>query len=794
MVRLLLLSIVLLFAGKTGFSQNISVKGNVTDNDGKAVPFAGITIKQLPDSTIVKDTLTNEDGHFEIKLPGKNYVLIATFLGAESAPYPLKKGLPVIDLGNIKLLAPKEELETVVIQGRRKSTFEFKLDKRVFNVGDDVGSAAGNATEVLENIPSVTVDGEGNVSLRGSQNVRILVNGRPSSLVKDGNALQNLQSNMIERIEVITNASARYEAEGDVGIINIILKKNVQLGLNGSVTANTGYNPQAGVGVNLNYRKNKVNYFTNISANYREHPGTSNTYQRFSNADTSFIYNQDYKHTRINRRLNGLFGADIFFNDYNSLTASFMAEGGHGNQYTGRTYQDFDFSSVKTGETNRYESMREKEIAFESSLNYKKTFKNKPGMEWISQVNWNFEDENESSDYTQDYSTPNSATDFEKSQVISKEKNIIIQSDFVKPLGEEGKLEFGVRAGIRRIDNEFTYSQLLGSDWHYPTQFNDQYKYNENVYAGYAAYSNQFNKFGVLAGLRAEYSDITTEQKSSTANNSNRDYLNLFPSATISYSLTNRNKLQASYSRRIRRPGQWDLLPFTKFGDNREIRNGNPLLNPEFTDSYELSHLSNWNKGSFLVSVYHRHKTDVIERITEIDENGILRIIPQNLSVENSYGLETNLNYDFIKWFRMSTNFNFFRAITDGEYKGQDFKADTYTWTNRTTLNFTVNKWRAQTAFNYAAPRKNTQGKTLAMYHMDAGISRTIMNGKANVVMNVRDVFNTRKWRNIRNTPELYSRNEMQWRPRSFTLSINLRINQKIDTKKDLFKEDGGEG
>lgn len=773
-------------------AQTIDVRGRVTDAAGNALPYAIIELRTMPDSTLYDGTSTDEMGTFIISVPDQNYFVNINMLGLETKSFQVSKGSGAVDLGRISLAETSIMLDGITIQGQ-KSTFELKLDKRVFNVGQDLTNSGANATEVLENIPSISIDGEGNVSLRGSQNVRILVNGKPSGLVKDGESLQNLQGNMIESVEVVTNASARYEAEGDVGIINIILKKNQRTGFNGSVNANIGYNPQAGIGVNLNYRTNRINYFANYSINHRTAPAISNTYQRYIGADTSFTYRQYFDQERRKLSNNAMVGADFDINEHNSLTASFLFDYGYGNHHIDRQYDNFNGDDQLLFSSIRLEDQKEIEYTYEATLDYIKTF-DQPGKQLSVRTNWNVEDETESSDYRENITISSGPGQIERSNVITSESNWMIQTDFVQPLWEAGKFETGLRTAGRTITNDFVYGQLLDNNWSYPEQFNDEFKYTENITAGYVILANQFNRFSAQGGLRAEYTDIRTRSKNESLNTSNRKLMDWFPSASLSYAFENKNTVQLSYSKRIRRPGQWDLLPFTKFGDNREMRNGNVNLNPEYTDSYEVGFLQSWTNGTLLSSIYHRHKTGVIERLAFIDDNGIIRMTPQNLSTENSYGVEMNLNYEFFKWMRLNTGFNFFRAVTEGEYEGVSLDAETYTWTNRTALNVNLDKWRFQSSFNYRAPRTMTQSRHLAMYHVDLGISREILNGKGNLVFNVRDVFNTRKWRSIRNTGEIYSETDMQWRPRSFNLSVTYRINQKQDPKKDVFRENGDMG
>jgi hypothetical protein len=298
------------------------------------------------------------------------------------------------------------------------------------------------------------------------------------------------------------------------------------------------------------------------------------------------------------------------------------------------------------------------------------------------------------------------------------------------------------------------------------------------VYAAYLMGENTFGKLGIQLGLRAELSDITTKQKSLLTPN-NKNYLNFFPSAAISYKVTEMSTLQLSYSKRIHRPGQWDLMPFMKFGDNREMRVGNPNINPEYTNVIEAGWMQYFKAGSLLSSVYYRNTTDKIERMAEVGIDGIIYKIPMNIASRDAMGLELNGNYNPKNWLRFATGFNFFREKVSGEYQNQVFNVENFTWTNRTSVNITLPyKIRFQTSANYRAPSVNPQGKTLAMFHGDLGLSKDFWKNNATIGLNILDVLNSRRWKNQVHTATIYSVSDFQWRPRSIRLTFTYRFNQ----------------
>lgn len=757
------------------FAQSdLSVTGKIVDAENAPIPYATIQGYNSDEQKIVKGDFSDEEGNFVLLLPEGNYFLVFRYSGLIADTVHLSQKSGELNLGTVKMLPISELSEIEVVA--QKSIMEYQLDKRVFNVDADLNNQGANAVEVLENIPSITVDAEGNVSLRGNPNVRVLIDGKMSGFATNADALQQLRSENIERIEVITNASSRYDAQGEGGIINIVLKKNQTKGLNGSVGIRGGYFPELGGDFRINYRKDKINLFATYSVNKNSRPGHSNTYQRLNNADTSFTYRQLYEHTRRKMSHHGSIGADFYINERNTLSTSFTIRSGLGNNSYDRYYENMNSDDVITGFNDRYEAQAELEDLLEAGLSYSKKFKKKG--EWNTDFKWFRDQDIEKSDYTETASVFLGER-LEHSRVSTIENNFLAQTDFILPYAEDGKIETGIRTQFRNMENDFQFGALNGGNWNYPAEYNDTYNYNESVYAAYAMTSKTWKKLSVQGGLRGEYTDITTLQTSNDEQ-IKKSYFDLFPSAAVSFKNNTKQTFQVSYSRRISRPGQWELMPFTKFGDNRERRIGNAQINPEYTNSLEAGILQLWNSGSFLGSVYYRNTTDKIERISELGSDGIIYVKPMNIALRDAYGVELNVTYNPVNWLRLNSGFNLYQEVISGEYNDIHFRRENFTWTNRTSVNLSFPKiLRAQIAFNYTAPSVRPQGKTLAMYHFDLGLSRELLKGKATIGLNIRDLFNTRRWRNIINTPELYSESSTLWRPRTITLVFTYRFNQQ---------------
>ena len=771
------------------FSQT-SLSGRVIDEASLTpLEFATVSLFSLPDSSLADGAMTDANGRFSLgATPGRYYAEVQ-FIGYRKQVLPIieienEKGK--IDLGDLSLKSDALALEEVEVRAER-SQMTMKLDKRVFNVGKDLTNAGANAAEILDNVPSITVDVEGNISLRGSQNVRILVNGKPSGLIGMGDveALRRMQGDIIDRIELITNPSARYEAEGEAGIINIILKKDQEKGFNGSIAANTGYPHNHGASYNLNYRQADLNWFSNFGINYRRAPGGGFTDQRFFDE-----FGQQEAARRIDRETdrgglggNFQFGADWLMNDRNTLTGSLLLRVGQDDNISELLYTDYDLQGTPLGSRIRTDNELEDEFSVESAVTYRKTYEEE-GREWVVDVRYNDDRDTERSDfYEQGYLQEDPLT--QKSEITEYESNFLFQTDYIHPIGEKGKLEGGLRAAMRTINNAFRLEELNDMGVFIPNpDFNDELEYTENVYAAYLIAANEWNRWGLQVGLRTEYSDISALLLESETRN-DQNYLNLFPSVALTRKLDDKNQLQASYSRRISRPYFRLLLPVSNFGDPLNLWIGNPTLRPEFTDSWELNYLLYHEKGSVMFGSFYRHTTNVIERVTLPQGDGTTLRSPINLSTRNSYGLEMNVSFNLAEWWSMNSDLNFFRSIIDGSYEGVDFSADTYIWTGRINNTLKIGKKvDMQLSFDYRSPRRTTQGESLALYSFNAGFSLDVLKGKGTMTLSGRDLFNTRIWRFNIDLPELQSESETQWRrSQGVTLSFSYRLNQSQDKR-----------
>ncbi|MGB4957902.1 MAG: TonB-dependent receptor [Saprospiraceae bacterium] len=796
----------------SGTSKPISIYGKIVD-EATNIPmeFATVSLFSAKDSVLIGGSLTDETGSFNIDVrPGKYYAVV-DFLSYTSKSInnimvaPEKNEL---DLGSIYLATDAVSLETIEIVGQKSET-TFALDKRVFNVGKDLSNKGGTAQDILDNVPSVTVDVDGGVSLRGNGNVRILIDGKPSGLVGVSGAagLRSLPANMIDRVEVITNPSARYEAEGMSGIINIVLKKDNKAGVNGSFEVSGGWPENYGLGANINYRKGKTNFFVNYGLNYNYNPSEGYTYQERYVGDTinsSYIVRDGFRSRLANSVRAGL---EFSITENQSLTGSFLYRYSSSNNEVPIRYYDHTFygneargrNFVPTlSYTERLENERETSPTLEYTIDYLKRYKEE-GRELKASIQYSSNEDHEKADYIQgfyNFGVFEGNSLVQRSDNAEQQQTIIIQSDYVHPLSKDSKVEFGVRSQIRDIANDYLVEELANNQWNKLTNFSNRFRYNENVHAAYGIYGAKINNFSYQGGLRLEYSGINTELLETNSVNP-RNFLNLFPSGHINYEFPGQNQVQLSYSRRISRPRFRELNPFFTFSDNRNIFSGNPNVNPEFTNSYEMGHVKYWEKGNIGSSIFWRHTTDVIQRITQINTDGTTLTLPLNLATSDNAGVEILFAYNPNKWLRLDGNANIFRNVIKGEYEGQDLGADSYSWFGR--IGSRVSFWKNadfQTRLNYRAPVDIPQGEQKAMYIVDVAFSKDFLNNNASFTLAARDLFNSRRRNTELRTDDFYQRVDQQWRRAPIVATISYRLNMKKDKQKPERSEseyDGGE-
>lgn len=797
-------------------AQNTLVKGRIFDAQTKeTIPYASVVFKDA-NKKIVKGEVTDGEGRFSLSiLPGK-YTMSVEFLSYtdhnQSIDIPKQT---VLNIPNIFLKSSNEVLDAIELT-EEKNQMALKIDKREFNVGKDVTNRGGTASQVLENIPSVDVDVEGNISLRGSENVRVLINGRPSSLmgISSKNALESIPAQNIEKVEVVTNPSARYDADGEAGIINIILKKEKAKGINGVINANLGTPLAYGIGANINYRKNKWNLFGGLSYGQRARVGNAEiNFHRFSD---KYNYHVNTKSDDDNKSRNVMFrlGADYQINDRNSIGISSVLSSGEGDDTNEREVIDINgYTNETKSITNRVLNDLEDQLGMDVTMTYDYKGKKK-GEKLTGQLQFSKEFEDENGIINQsvlNFPAQNKIQQQQRAINDENQENFLAQLDYVLPVLTEAKVELGAKLTTNNIDVNYKVEErdFDNNTWDIIQGFNDELEYREKVYAAYAIYADQLagnlKKFSYQLGLRMEHSDVESHFKL-TKKEYPRTYTNFFPSAHITYKQSDVTSYQVSYSKRINRPRAWNLMPFFSYASERNFFAGNPELNPSYIESFEVSNLNFWNKGSFLASVYHRYTTDVIDRIILPTDPALntpqeTSIIPFNIGTQRNTGLELTGSYNPSKKLKLRASANLFHSTIDGSYNDKarnivmDLSTDNFVWQGRLNATYILPyKIISQATLGYRSGRQDTQGDVQGVYALDLGFSKDVLKDKGTLSLSVRDVFNSRRRQATSRGVDFETNYDFQWNSRMIRLNFTYRINQKKNRRNQGMQQYQGGG
>ncbi len=795
----------------TAFSQKpITISGKVIDALSKQpLEYATIVIKNT-ETQKISGGITDAKGIFSVKTPAGFYEISVEFISFKSKKYPKQNITKDLDLGTITLSEDSKSLDEVVIIAE-KTTVDIRLDKKVFNIGKDLSIRGGNASDVLGNVPSVQVDVEGTVSLRGNENVTILIDGRPSALVglNGAEALRQIPAEAIEKVEVITSPSARYDAEGTAGILNIILRKNKLTGFNGSLQLDLGYPERLGTAFNANWRTKKWNLFTNTGFRYNETPGNALSESNFlsSNAQNALVVEQR-NFGRLGRSIFTSFGAEYYLSQNSSIIGNIVFNGGNDDDVNTNDIDRFDANGNINEATFRTEAEGEDENRLQYTLDYVNTFDGK-GKKLSINLQYSTEMEDILNNITEIDTQSNILNDLEQVIEEQNEDRALLQIDYVHPVGENIQYEAGYRGNYRDIFNSFYLAerQVFPDGPLVPDAgLNNSFNYEEFVNAAYFQYGQKFNKISFLGGLRYEYTTTEIVQQTSTTS-SKRNYGNLFPTVNLGYEFRDGENMTIGYNRRIRRPRGRNLNPFPSRSSEANIYTGNVNLNPVITDAFDIGYLKRWDKFTLSTSLYYNISNDNWERIQEdtgdVTDNGdpITRRFPINLSTQERLGLEFTLNYRPFKIWNINSDFNLFRVTTDGDYTNpttnvtQSFDFENTAFFIRLNQKITLpGKTDLQINTNYRGPSQNAQTKSQGVFSMNIAASKDLFNEKASISLNFSDVFNSRISRRTTNIPGFLDQySEFQWREPQFRVSFVYRFNQKKERFKPQREDNGGE-
>ncbi|UCE92825.1 MAG: TonB-dependent receptor [Flavobacteriaceae bacterium] len=727
------------------FAQNnlINVTGKIVEDiSSEPVPFATVLIQDPETNQNITGTTSDEEGSFILQVASSEFSVEVSFIGFENM---MISEFSIIgdkaDLGVIRLKKISTVLDEVELRAEKSST-EFKLDRRVFNVGKDLSSTGMGALELLNNVPSVNVSIEGEVSLRGSSGVQILIDGKPSIIADDpANTLSSITAEMIERIEVITNPSAKYDAEGTSGILNIVLKKDDKTGMNGSVTLNTGVPDNHSIGFSLNRRTEKFNLFTQLGVGYRSLPRDSeNSNQDLVNNTTVNSTGTEYRNENF---YNIILGSDYYINELNVITLSGNYAYEIEDQPSETNFSYFDSSGDLVSSWIREETTEATNPKWQFDLQFKREFEDSEDHLLLFSTQGRFFGKDQASEFEVTPTEGDLEFNDQQTETEFQQAEYIFKLDYTKPFSERVTMELGSQYFISDVGNDYTVRNLIDGEWITDPNLTNNFEYDQKVFGVYGTFAYEGDVWGFKGGLRLENTDLQTFLTDTEERNS-QYYTDLFPSAHISYKLSDVTSFQLGYSSRIYRPRLWDLNPFFNIRNDFVIRKGNPYLQPEYTDSFELTSILVFEKLSLNAGVYYIYTTDVIERVTTFEDN-VSITTPENVGTNQRIGLEANFKYSPIKWFTLNGDFNYGYFKRIGEFEDQSFDFTGDQWTSRLTGKFKLPaQFELEIIGNHRSSFQNIQSEISSVTFADLGLRKKISKGKLVLNFSIRDIFASR--------------------------------------------------
>lgn len=787
--------IIILFFPIFTFAQSSKISAILIDEKtGATVNYASASLLTGTAQAYLKGTQSDDKGVITFQdVPNGTFTLRVTYVGYSDL---IKTNIVVsnasnLDLGKLMLKSSGELLSEVVVEGRVPA-MQIGIDRKIFNVGESLVSAGGTATDLLANVPTLQVDQDGTVSLRGSS-VKILIDGKESAMAgNDVTALlQSLPANSIDKVEIITNPSSKYDAEGQTGIVNIVLKKNIRTGLNGAVNASAGSYDNYMAGLTLNYRDKKFNYFGSYNFNRRNMVGSGKVDNTFLD-NNSRIYNES-ESSRKGKGHNIKAGVDYNVTDHTTLGLSGNMSIRNSDRSEDLNYQYFNHPTL-FGTSNRNSRQFEDDFAYDLSFDFRHQFK-RSGEELTANASYGNDKEDGTNDFIQRFEppTPNSG----RKNVTSENGKVInLQADYVLPFSETSKFEAGYRTQIRKsFDTQFSDTLAVSSGNYLPDyEISNDFDFTSSVHALYVNYQNKLSKrIGYQLGLRGEQFELKStyfskDPTSPEETNANQNFFRLYPTVFLTYDLDDNgdNKLQLSYSRRVQRARGWQINPFPDVTDDMNRRQGNPNLKPEDVHALELSYAKTFGKVNLVSSAYFNHTSEVIQPyVFFVDTtNSVTYSKWENLTSRNLSGFEFIAKVNATKDFDFTFNLN----LININFKANElYKLESrngFAYNSNLTMNYRMTPtFSAQVRGEYNSSRVMAQGKMNAMKGIDVALKKDVLNKKASVMLNVRDVFNSRKMEGYTETPQLISNFERRWMKRMVTLSVSYRFGGQDLTK-----------
>jgi outer membrane receptor protein involved in Fe transport len=781
-------------AGMDAVPKNGKITGKVIDAETQTpMEYANISIFRNQDSKLITGSISNASGTFVIaELPLGDYYVEASFIGFEKTTIKDIKIVPnatSVDMGTINLSASREQIGTVDVVAERNRV-EYKIDKKVINVTNDINAAGGSAVTVLENTPSVEVDIDGNVSLRGSSSFTVLIDGRPSVL-SGSDALKQIPSSAIQNIEIITNPSVKYDPDGMAGIINVVMKRNVLSGINGIVNVNLGTGEKYGTDMMLNYKTKKYNLF--FGANWNDNTDKGNmksTRETYTNGTTTYLNTTGTRNqSHGGKQLKG--GFDYYLNDKTSVTFSsevgkydFSSYGG-GNLHNYDLPSSFDVYSIQRNNSTRTGNYVSANASFLTKFDAN-------GLHKL-EGSFNFRNRDGLSDETIDEYRSDAAYTQQNgylSRVITNENSnsndYRAKLDYTLPLKGGDKFEAGLQSRIENEKEDLNFQNFNSVTQKFENNplFTSSMDFKEDIHAIYSTYTGNVKAIQYVVGLRGEYNKRSiTHFKDNVAYPHTLDRFDVFPSAHFSYELVDKSQLMTSYSRRINRPDGRDLDPFPSYMNQYTIRIGNPDLKPEYTDSYEFSYMKKFGNSFVSLETFYRTTNNLMTRIQESKPDGIIYMSTTNLNRDYSMGGEIMGNINVNKWLLINTSFTLYNYKLKGEVLGKSVDKESTNYSGRMNATIKISpESRLQLTGFYNGPSVSAQGDQKGMVYTNLSYRQDFMKKKLSATLSMRDVFGTMKMQGTSFGDNFKSTFRMQREPRVLMLTLSYKINNyKMD-------------
>jgi outer membrane receptor protein involved in Fe transport len=788
-----------------------SLSGTLLDKEtNTALDFANVMIFKKNAKAPLKGVNSDVNGLFSFEdiTPGE-YRIEASSVGY--IPYNNSITIGTTDetsLGQIFLKANAKLLKSVEVSGIR-SNMKLEIDKKVFSVDQSIASAGANASDILKDIPSVEVDAEGTISLRNSTSVTVWINGKPSGLTAEnrGQVLEQMPAESIDKVEVITNPSAKFSPEGSAGIINIVLKKDRKSGYFGSIRAGINSPWGSNLGGNYNYNSSKIDVYANFGLRNETNNGDGYTKrQTYSTNALSNLIDTSYLNTDSKRSFdgNGLFfrgGFDYHLTDKHTIGLSGFGMDGSHNSDGEISYNYLNNDHILTEQRTRNSTSKMGHSNFDVSLDYKWDIGEEHSLQ--ANISYGKRGHPNNSDYEQiNYDADRKVTgsSYQKQSGPSDSQDWELKVDYTKKISDKWKVEAGLESelDLGSSDSKIYNGLPSGESWSIPTVADVANRFNndENINAIYGTITGKVSSpFGFQLGLRAEQTSMTYKSidlNSGISIPNDKNYIDFFPSVFLSYSLSTGNDIQLNYSKRINRPHGHSLNPFVNITDSANIQIGNPYLDPEYAHSFEMNYLKSWEKHTLSASVYHRITNQVIQEIRYL-ENNIMYQSPSNVTSSTASGMEFVAKNRLSKIIETTTTFNFYNATMDGfSYRGIDYAGTSgFSWNARLNGNLTFTKgFSGQIAGNYSAPRIIAQGETKAGYSLDLGLLKTFFDRKFMLSINARNVLNSFKFENSTWGQGFYQETSNQF----FSRNIRVNLTWNFGNMKPKVKPGKGEG